>query len=791
MQLQIRMVSMDRLISVTTGIKFFFFISLVFFTACANKDVAKEAYADGNYKKATRIWKRWADVGYANAALSLAKMAQKHESTTNNDLLLRAKQAYGGGSKKAAFILEDYFIQRTKYKEALSWMKKGDLSLSNIKDIRNHLFLISHYINSFKKQLFYIKNIEQLAKDRNYDAAYALGNFFENSTQHFYNLNKSLQYYQLAYDDGNDKAGVALALLKIYKLNKQKEGVALLKEIASRGNANASLLIGNYFYAYMPTLLKKNNLGCATCNFVAPIDFYKKKLTLIQLRNLYLQKNVLPWYWYAYKHGSRNAMFALINLDIRYDTFSKEGQIHYSRMNLKQTLSYLNALSDKYFKAKMILAQLYICYPLLHKRKLAEQIYYEYMDINRTDAKWHLYQYYKKFVPTSSEKNILLSDLAAEDFFPAKIEYAYNTLLKNHDDNQSKRILHYGVMHNNTKAMAYMASLISKKIIPQKKKDNVCRLYKKICLLEPFNIKNDLKIASEYQQNKSNINVTKAATIYQFYAQQGDAKAQYLLSHLYKKFCAVKKELYWLKNAKKQGNEAALFSYNFLILNGTVKGDINKALEYIELKAKNGNIKAINVLTTLYATGEIVPFNPEKALQYYDILMDVTPKKALLGKITLLQRININHKLDKQIIKHYKILIDKGNESYKIQLAQFYMQNSKNSQAKRLLLSLPLQHYAQARYLLYKITGKMRYIDSKTITNNGNILLLYAKKYKKYETHKALLYAFRATLCNTQNSETILYELMRLINDSKTIENIFNNAKMYPRCTTQMKEKNQ
>lgn len=777
------MESMEHSMFAITGKIFTAVLLLVFVTACANKDVASRAYSEGDYEKSAQIWQKWADAGYGKANLKVAALAQKSQKRDSSYIIKYAKKAYDAGEKKAAFILEDSYRKEHNYKEALKWMQRGDINSSNAKDVGNHLFLIKTTMKSFTKQRAYLDAIASLAEDSNTTSiAYKLGEFYKDDSSEFYDIEKSLKFYNLAYSRGNDIAGIKIALIDIYKLKEEEKGLEILKEIAQRGNSEVLVLIGKYFYGDLQDVLEKYNRPCITCNFSTPLDFFVKKLSLQEVKRRYMRENVIPWFERAYHKGDINARIELIALDIKDGNFNTAKE-HYSHMNLQQAIAFLNGISTHSFKAKMVLAQIYMNYPALKKVDIAEATYMEYMDQNATDAKWHLYQLYKKFHQDSPKMMAYLDNLVSVGFIPAKVEKSYYNILQSRETNSSYALLDYEAKQKNTKAMAYLSSLISKGMIRGKSKEESCKINKEICELEPFNVKNDLKIANCYLKVQKEHNVTKAATIYKFYAEQNNTNAQYALAGIYKNFCDMKKSAYWYKKAEKLGNENALFAYDIMVLRGEVEGDVKEAFELIKRYADNGNKKAIFLLADLYAAGKVVDFDPKKALAYYNKILDGNELQVYAKIVALYKELNIDHLYDDKIETIYKKMIAMGDDASKVPLANFYMLNKKYEKARKMLLSLPLEHYPQARYMLYNITGKIKYLHNATESNNGNLLLLYANEISRHSRKKALLYAFRASLCDTPRSGVLIYNMMRLINDSATIRNIFNEAKTYEKCS--------
>jgi len=777
---------MDNLIFATIGRYLALGLILFLLSACANKDVARKAYQDGDYKKALAIWERWADAGYGNADLKLAQLAQKEKVQKSNKYIIQhAQKAYANGEKKAALILESIYTKNQEYDKAVSWMKKADFKLSSNSDINRHLFLITNSLQDFKEQSYYLKKIANLAQNGNVSAAYKLGKFYQNKNTPFHNIDKSLHFYNIAYKAGDIRAGIEIALIDIAVLNKKEEGIALLKKIGETGDAKAALLIGKYIYRDMNTLLEKYNRPCIACSFETPLDFYVKKLTLQELEHLYLQKNVVPWFKKAYKAGNLDGMFELIRLDITENNYAQAERKNYSGMDLDQTINYLDGLSTQFFKAKMILARIYEKYPHLHRKDLAEQTYMEYMDQNATDAQWHLYQFYKRFYPDSQKKDFYLKNLIVQDFEPAEIENAYSNILKNRELQKSYHLLKYEATKENLKALQYLSGLYLKENTPQKRAE-FCQLAKHVCRLQPLNQKNDLKIARYYIVADQDANLTKAATIYQFYADQNNTAAQYALASIYKDFCDFNKSAKLLKRATDLGNREALFAYDTMILEGKTDGNVSTALETVQEYAEANHREALLILADLYAKGAVVDFDPDKAIQYYQKALQLKEDpKISLKMINLYTQININHQYDQHIIDLYNDLIyTQKLEKLKINLGKFLITQKRYDEAEKLLKSLPYKHYPEAKYLLYTITGKMYYMQDGFQTNNGNLLLVYAKYLMDNASRrKALLYAFRASLCNTNGSGQVIYNLMRYINDSQTIKDIFQEAKASEKCS--------
>ncbi len=746
-----------------------------FLAGCANKDVALAAYENKNYEKAFKIWQKWGDVGYDSANLKMATLPFLPQTINKKDnfKIKQLKQAYKNGSKKAPLLLEDIYIKHHKYKEAYLWFIKADISLSNHKDIQNHLFLIQTYLKKFSQQIKALQKLENTITSNPY-IAYQLGELYTQKGT-FYNLKKGLALLTYAYKKDIQKAGIQKALILLYELHKEKEAIALLKEIATYKNSHALLEIGKFFYNKKDQILDRYNQPCIACSFQDGSEFYIQKNKLYKIEKIYIQNNIVPWFQNAYKFGNPKGMFYLIQLDIDENNFNTKKT--YSQMDLKKTISYLQNFSNQYNKPKMLLAQIYTKYLFLHKQELAKQIYMQYLHVNTIDALWHLYLYEKQFHPNSKQQNLYLNKLLSYNFQEAKVEKAYLNILQNKQIKSSLHILQNAAKQNNIRALQYLAKLQLQNIISPKK--TPCDLYRKICHIKPLNSNNDLNIANLYLQQN---NITKAAIIFQYYAQKQIPKAQISLANIYKRFCDDTKYFHYLQKAKEQENKESTFFFDKLVLLGLQKTTkIQDSLQRMKQQALLGNIKAIRVLAQAYTLGLTLNYQPKKALYYYKLLEKYSPQESIKEQLNIYQQININGLYNIQIEKLYTKLIT-INEKEKITYATYLIKNHDNTKAKTFLSSLTKHKYAQADYLLYTLTHDISYLQYAKTSNNGNLLLSYAQSIKKKKPYTALLYTFRASLCNTPSTGATIYNLMMRINKVSIINNIYKEAKQYPRC---------
>ena len=757
---------------------------ILFFIGCANLDVAQRAYQKGDYNTSFKIWEQWANAGYAKYNLKLASLADKGVIKSNDAFIIEnALKAYNGGYKKAAFLLEKIYYKEGKSKKALFWFERSDLNLTQSFEIfKMDMNLILNYINSFEKQLYYIRKMEQLAPTHT-AAAYTLGLLFENPNTPFYNIDKSLYYFKIAWKKKYMPAGIKIALILIRVKHKTKQGLDLLRKIAREDNGLAAFFIGKYLYKEMNVYMQKINTPCITCTFKTPYEFYKKKLELEIFKNKFMWKNVVPWFDYSYKRGYIRGKLELIALDIQENNYLRLSvNKHYSKMDINRTLEYLQALSGtfKLFAPKMILAQLVIKYPVLNRYHLAKKIYMQYMDINKTDALWHLYLYSKIY--DKKEINKYLRPLVKKRFTPALIENAYLNFLKGKNKKASLKILTFFAKNNNIKALHYLSSLYSKGLVKNIPKIEVCKLYLKLCKLEsPLNINLDRRVANAYLKFFNPPEIIKAATIYKFYAEENDSVSQYELAKIYNMYNDLNKTLFWLEKAKNNGYERAEILYAKMVLKGIVKDDVKKYLKiFLNYVKKYKNPKDLTFLGDLYIQGNVVDLDPEKAEIYYRMALKEGYYQAYLKLANLYLKTNLANDNYELIVNNLKEAIKHNIQSAKIILANFYVNNNQNKLALNVLKKIDLSQNPKGYYLLYKLTGNKLYLKKSLKYNIGGVLLAYAKSIKDNE--KALLYTFRAALCNTPRSSDYAYELMKKINDSSIIKKIFNKAKQYSLC---------
>jgi len=745
--------------------------NLLLLTGCANLDVAQEAYKKGDYNKTIAIYKEWAKKGFPQAQLKLAQIANKGIIKTSPDFIIKnALNAYNKGYKEAANLLFYNYYKLGKIDKAKVWIKYVIFEKMNQKMIDAYLEFIQYHIKKPSLQFKYIQNLQTYAlKFSDIKALYALGKFYENSV--FINLQKSAYYYKLAWKQGYIPAGIKLALLYIYKLNKPQKGINLLKKLANKDNGTSAYNIAIFLLNKMNKELQKLNTPCISFSFKTPKEFFIKKIQAKLFEKMFLDKNIAPWLNFAYKKGYIAAKLKLIAIDLEMRNFDKKTNL--SHLNLNEAINYLNQLN--FFKAKLLLARIYETYPNLHQLLKARLIYEEYVNKDKIQGYWHLYQFYKRFYPQNKQKNIYLNYLVKNNFTPAIIEKAYFSILNKHNVEKNMKILQFFAEQNNILALTYLSSIYA---INNQQEKNKKALQKLCHLTSPINPPLDLKIAKYYLKEQ---NIDKAATIYQYYAQQNIPQAAFMLSKIYKALGECKKNLYWLKISKDQGMKQAELIYAKLVLSGKIEGNITKSLAILTQYATNNDPVSLTFLGDIYKQGIVVKFNPIKAEQYYKkaIALGYTP--AYLKLIDLYKLINIYGQYNKKILNLYNELLKKTNSDYiKLQIAQFLFDNKEYKKAYKFILQNKLYRYDQGKYLTYLITGKIQYsnktITKPKITSDPKLLLVYAKQLEKTNKKEALYYAFLAAFNNINGSSAFIVRELKFFSPS-TVRKIYKKAK--------------
>jgi len=714
-------------------------IGSLFFIGCASKDLANHYVKENKLQKAHSIYESWAKRGDKESILKLAKL-----ETNTTKKIEYALRAYNEGERYGANILEKVYFNQHNIKKAQYWYERADLNNSTYEDFKTHLDVILTF-NDLDKELRELEKIEKISST-NLFANRALGEFYEGKNR-FFDLKKSEFFYKKGYEKGDIKAGIKLAFLYINKLHKEKKGFSILEEI-SNSDLRSAYILAKFLVDRMERNLISFNTPCITCSFKTSYEFFNKKLYLIKYRDKFIYKNIKPLLDRAYSRGFLKAKLFLIKLDLKYDKFLSSKT--YSGFSLKEAINFLENQDN--IEAKLLLAQIYERYTFLNKYKLAKKIYLDYALINKVDAFWRLYNYSKKF--ENNKKDIYLSYLKKEHFMSAIIEEAY---LKK----DIKTLYRYS--KNNELALKYYTFLTSKS----------CKGYKRLCRLFPLDKELDLKIASLIEKNS----LFKSATIYKFYADLGDLRAKYKLLSVYKRLCQDK-FLAYLKKFKDSDNNIKVL-YAKEVIKGFIKDDKEKYFSFLKEEADKNNIEAVKFLANLYADGFYVDFDMNKAIYYYNKAISLGDKNSYYELIDLYKKINFNHKFDTTIIKFYKLAIKNNLPNSKANLAEFYISLGDYYRAKKILrkdLKNP-----KSRYLYFKLTGKYYHIKSYK-TNYGKSLLAKAKRIGRFNPYRALLYSFRASLCNTSGAVLYSYEMMKRINNSKTIEKIYKKAKSYPKC---------
>jgi len=752
--------------------KFSLILAAFLLGGCVSKKLANTCYKEGNYENAYNIYLEYAKKGFPKSYLKLAKMI--YNQYINKPPYVQreyALKAYSNGFKEASIYIADAYFKEGNIKQAYYWYEKSDFNLMNVKDFKNYIVCIEQ-LEDFKTQVKKLRSLEKHALDtKNYRLLDVIGKMYLKNT-HLYNPEKGEKYLLEAYNHGVVDAGTALGIYYIKSGKNPKKGYEILNSLLNK-DANAAYFIGNYLYDLMVQQEQEMNSGCITSTFKNPEEFFVKKLTIYKFDRIFTLKNIVTAYKQAYKLGKKNAFYKLIRLDIEDNNFVNKNAKTYSGMSLNEIEAFLQKQND--IESKLILAKLYELYLKPHTK--AKEIYKWYEKYDKIQAYWHLYQYEKRF--ENSVNFMYLDYLANEKFVPAIVERAYQETIENKNVQENKKTLEYYANQNNILALNYLGSLYSREVFVPKKKS--FEYYTKACELEkkPFYIPSeDMKIANYYTDMLGDTD--RAMSINYYYAQFDNIKAQLKVVRFYKNNNDTEKMKKWLLGLKNSSSQNALEVYYLFVLKGYVEGDFKKALKYYEnLKTPQSYV----VLGNVYAVGYKVDFDPQKAVEYYDKAIESGIKQAIYMKIDLYKKINIDGKYDSLILSLYNEAIRMNVPYAKVMLAKYYIEKGEKKKALKVLRSIKnYQKDEVARYLIYKLTGKIKFIANKD-SNYGYMLLEKANRYaKKGHYRGALYYAFRALRCETPQSVPVTYELMSKINSVSVIKRIYNRAKKAPKC---------
>ena len=722
-----------------------------------------------------------AERGFPKASLKMAFLVYRGLVAKPKEYMLRhASYAYRHGLKKAGIILADEALSRGRSDEALRYLESIDFADFSHGDWRDYIAVADKLPEPARSDIF--KKIEEIAQ-KDPKAAYELAKYYEKK-EHF---QKAIRYYEIAYKEGkNIEAGVRLGRLYL-DLGQEKKGLYILRRIAKKDDGKAARIVAKYLYGKLQKKLREMNTPPIVFTFKEPREFFAKKMRIKKYEELYMQKNVVPWYRLAYERGNVDAMLDLIVFDIERDTLLDGSG--YSGFDLEEAVKYLQSVENSW-RAKLILAKIYETYTQLGKMAEAKRIYEEYIKKDKVDAYWHLYQYAKRYEPAHIRK--YLDYLVEIRFVPAMIEKAYLELLEHKNIEENHRILRYYAQRKNLVAMRYLASIYAKKIIPGVDPTKACDLLYEVAALEyPLNARIDLRAAVCYLRIYPKRDILKAATIYKFYSDLGRPEAKYAMAKLYKDYFQdyemVQK---YLAEAKEEGYREALTEYYTLVARGEIEGDVMEALRFLEEHLEQ-NPKSYLLLATIYARGYPAPHDLQKAIDYYKKAMELGSLEAYYRLAKLYYDYDIAGEYRDRIVPLLQELIQKSADITRRRarylLARYYFRLGETKKAIRELKEILRYRPAdpKARAMLYEYTGDPRYlyVRGRMESDFGPLVLHQAMDLERKDPQRALLFAFRAMLCRTPRAERVAYQIIRdHFRSPKKVYSIFRQAKRMRPC---------
>jgi len=571
-------------------------------------------------------------------------------------------------------------------------------------------------------------------------------------------------------------------------MGQERRGLYILRRIAKKDDGKAARIVARYLYDKLQKKLREMNTPPISFTFKEPREFFAKKMRIKKYEELYMEKNVVPWYRLAYERGNVDGMLDLIVLDIERDNLVRGKS--YSGFDLDEAIKFLQSVENSW-RARLILAKIYETYTHLGKSAEAKRIYEEYIKKDKVDAYWHLYQYARRFEPASVD--YYLDYLVRIRFVPAMIEKAYLELLEHKNIEQNHKILRYYADAGHIVAMRYLASIYTKKIIPGVDPMEGCRLLRKIAAIDyPLRAKLDLKIAGCYLRIFPKRDILKAATIMKFYADLGRPEAKYALAKLYEDYFEDYKMVQrYLEAAKEEGYRQAVLHYYTLVAKGEIEGDVKEAVRFLEAHLGQ-NPSHYLLLAQIYSEGYPLEIDLDKAIRYYKKAIELGSLEAYYRLAKLYYDYDIAGEYKEQIIGLLNELIEKSADltarRARYLLASYYYKLDRFAQAKKVLLEvLRLRpDDPKARAMLYRYFGDPKYLyprGRRPESNYGPLLLVQATHLMDKDPERALYLAFKAMLCRTPEAERRAYEIIRYhFRSPKRVYSIYRRAKRSEPC---------
>lgn len=185
----------------------------------------------------------------------------------------------------------------------------------------------------------------------------------------------------------------------------------------------------------------------------------------------------------------------------------------------------------------------------------------------------------------------------------------------------------------------------------------------------------------------------KAKYWYEQSALKGNSYGMNALGALYLEGEAVGKDTerakYWYEKAAMSGNTISMTNLANGYLNGTFEGGFQDGVVWLMQAAEAGVPNAFMTLGSLYLTGQKISADPEKSYYWYNRAFQFHEKEAANGNIKSINSLAFLYENgfgvkedDQKAIDLYKVAAKKGSDAAERSLAGYYYRNKNYSEAK-------------------------------------------------------------------------------------------------------------